>query len=386
MKKFWIDKDKCTACGACENVCPKNAIHMETDRCGFKYPVISEKCIECNLCEKVCNRRLELRKNEMFIPKIYAAWSLNPNIRYHSTSGGVFSELAMYILAQNGYASGVRYNESKMAVYTLISNTKDLEYIRQSKYLQSDVGMIYQKIKTKLKNNEKVIFCGAPCQVAGLYAYLNKEYDNLLTIDFICRGMNSPKAYFSWLRELEIKNKHSVERVWFKYKKDGWKNSPLCTKIDFDDNYSIVLKGDENLFMYGYLGPNLYIRPCCGDCDFKGIPRLGDITLADFWGIEKALDDDKGTSLVMLNNQKGQEIFDKIKSRLFCQERSLEETIEGNVCLYNSVEVNPRSREFLEHLDNVVFSKAIQKYVHISVLKKIKRKVKRSIIYLRYKK
>jgi coenzyme F420-reducing hydrogenase beta subunit len=128
-------------------------------------------------------------------------------------------------------------------------------------------------VKEELKKRP-VLFCGSPCQVAGLHSYLGKKNDNLYTIDFICRGMNSPKAYKAWLREIEEKEKAKVTRVWFKYKENGWKKSPRCTRIDLSNGKYIVQKGEFNPFMSGYLGPNLYIRPSCSDCQFKGFIRF----------------------------------------------------------------------------------------------------------------
>lgn len=164
-----------------------------------------------------------------------------------------------------------------------------MEKIRQSKYIQSDTKDIYRQIKELLGKNEYVAFCGAPCQVAALQKFLEHDYEKLLTIEFICRGMNSPKAYRAWLDEIEKREAQEVDRVWFKYKENGWKSSPRCTRVDFKKGSYKVYTGKDNLFMEGYLGPNLYIRPSCGKCEFKGLPRCGDITLADFWGIEESM-------------------------------------------------------------------------------------------------
>jgi len=376
MKEFWLKKEACTGCGACINICPVNAVSMKTDSCGFSYPVIKENCIHCNLCEKVCRSRLNLDIRRLEQPQVFAAWSLDKEIRYHSTSGGMFSEIAKAVLQQNGLVAGAGYNKNNLVEHILIQKETELEIIRQSKYIQSDTSLIYQEIKEKLLEGKKVLFCGAPCQAAGLYAYLGKDMPGLITADFICRGMNSPKAYLAWLDELEKKQKSKAVKVWFKYKINGWKKSPLCTRIDFKNGTSCIQNGAENTFMSGYLGPNLYIRPCCGKCEFKGIPRQGDITLADFWGIDKALDDDGGTSLVLLNSQKGKEIFGQIRDRIFTQERKVDEIIQGNDCFSNSVKINPRSTAFLENLDTIVFSKALKKYTHHTLFGKVYKKIK----------
>lgn len=379
MKEFWLKKEECTGCGACINICPVNAISMKPDSCGFSYPVIKDNCIHCNLCEKVCKSRRNLNTKRFEQPQVFAAWSLDKEIRYNSTSGGIFSEIAKVVLQQGGFVAGAGYNKDNLVEHILIQKEKELDIIRQSKYIQSDTGMIYQKIKEKLLKGKKVLFCGAPCQTAGLYAYLGKDVPRLITADFICRGMNSPKAYLAWLNELEQEQKSRAVKVWFKYKMNGWKKSPLCTKIDFENGTSRIQNGAENTFMSGYLGPNLYIRPCCGKCEFKGVPRQGDITLADFWGVDESLDDDGGTSLVLLNSQKGKEIFQEVKYRIFEQERQADEIIQGNDCFYNSVKINPKSKAFLESLDRIGFRKALKKYMRNALLRKIYRKIKNKL-------
>ena len=374
MKEFWLRKEECTGCASCANICPKNAIELKKDDCGFVYPNISEACVDCNLCVKVCEKRLKIKTSRITEPYTYAVWSEDKDTRFKSTSGGAFSELARIILKQGGYIAGAAYNDKNLVEHILVNNEEGLSRIRQSKYLQSEIGFIYQEVKKLLAENKLVGFCGAPCQVAGLYAFLDKDYDNLITFDFICRGMNSPKAYESWLRELENQNSSKVLNVWFKYKVNGWKKSPRCTKVDFENGNSVILKGNKNLFMTGYLGPNLYIRPSCGNCDFKGIPRYGDITLADFWGIEPQLDDDKGTSMVLVNSVKGSKLFLLAEKQLHVIKRDFQEIFQGNVCFDLSVKINSQSEEFLQKLDEISFSRAIQKYGRISILEKIKQK------------
>lgn len=381
MKEFWLEKKECTGCGACANICPISAIHMETDACGFKYPNISNKCIDCGMCQRVCEKCTNVSTDNSIKPETYAVWSKNSDIRFNSTSGGAFSELAKVILSRGGCVVGALYNEDNLVEHSLIYDNIGLEKIRQSKYIQSDTGNIYKEIQEKLKENRLVAFCGAPCQVAALYAFLGKEYDNLITIDFICRGMNSPKAYKAWLNEIEKNEKKKVIKVWFKYKSGGWKKSPRCTRIDFDDGSHNIYDQEDNLFMTGYLGSNLYIRQSCGDCRFKGLPRRSDITLADFWGIEKELDDDKGTSMVLINSDKGRNLFDDTKNAMNVYKRDINEIYKGNVCFNSSVRINEKSEAFLKSLDKYVFSKAIQKYTHTRLIYRICNKC-RSMLHL----
>lgn len=372
------DKKNCTGCAACSNICPKNCITMESDNMGFSYPKVdSSSCIECGLCEKSCPLLAEDSPQHFTTPMVYAAYSKDKALRFNSTSGGIFTELARKVIRQGGVVSGAKYDNDNMVEHCLIDDEKDLDLIRQSKYLQSRIGYIYREIKNNLLSGKKVAFCGAPCQVASLYQYLGKDWENLITIDFICRGMNSPKAYYYWLKELEQVNGSKARRVWFKYKENGWKASPRCTRVDFENGESKVYSGKENLFMCGYLGPNLYIRPSCGDCHFKGAPRRGDITLADFWGLESKLEDDGGTSMVMLNSDKGKELFECIRDNIICEKHNYSEIGAGNVCATDSVPIPKMSEAFLSELGTLPFSRLIDKYTRVSLPQKIWRKVKR---------
>ena len=378
------DKKKCTGCATCSNICPKGCILMMEDEMGFQYPVVNhEKCIECKICEKRCPVLNEERPKHHEKPTVYAARTKNSNLRYCSTSGGIFSELAACVIEQGGVVCGAKYDENNLVEHFLIENVQDIEKIRQSKYMQSRIGDIYQNIKKQLQSKRLVAFCGTPCQVAGLYQYLGKEYENLMTFDFICRGVNSPKAFQHWLKEIEEENRSKVTRVWFKYKQNGWKASPRCTRVDFSNGQFKVYSGSDNTFMCGYLGPNLYIRPSCGDCSFKGTPRLGDITLADFWGLDSVLEDDGGTSMVMINSFKGEDLFLKLKERIEYEEHDFSEIGAGNVCADGSVTINPKSELFLKSLGSAPFSKLVEKYSKpnfpVRVLKKAKKIVKKII-------
>ena len=163
-----------------------------------------------------------MMQERFLVPQTYAVWSKNQDVRYCSTSGGAFSELAKVILHNNGMVVGARYNDLNLVEHTIIDSVEDLEILRQSKYISSSLGDIYTIVKKKLEEGIVVLFCGAPCQIAGLYAFLGKEFENLITMDFICRGMNSPKAFKSWMQEIELEKGCKIKRVWFKYKEGSW--------------------------------------------------------------------------------------------------------------------------------------------------------------------
>jgi len=320
-------------------------------------------------------------------PDTYAVWSKNSEVRYNSTSGGAFSEFAKVILDDGGVVAGAKYNKENLVEHVLTDSYDGIEQLRQSKYMSSSLGNIYKEVKDYLNKGKLVAYCGAPCQVAGLYAFLGREYDNLFTMDFICRGMNSPKAFKAWLSEIEKQENSKVIKVWFKYKEGGWKSSPQRTRLDFANGTYKVYEGDKNLYMYGYLTSNLYIRPCCGNCRFKGIPRRSDITFADFWGIEKELDDDRGTSMVLINSQKGRIYFDKVRSELYAYKKNFNDIYMGNPMFITSAVVPVEGHDFLVDLDRYAFSEDLKVYggypVSVSLLMRCIGKVKGLLVKLK---
>lgn len=364
-------KRLCTGCSACYNICPKECITMVVDNKGFWYPCVDkENCDNCGLCEKTCPSLNSLKNEENYLnSKIYAAWSLNEEIRFNSTSGGIFSELAKIVIEQGGYVVGARYNQKHLVEHFMIDKSEDIKIIRQSKYVQSDIGFIYKAVKEKLIEGKLVAFCGSPCQVAGLLKYLQKAYGNLVTFDFVCRGTNSPKAYLKYLKMLEDNYNSKIKRVWFKNKTQGWNR--LSIRIDFEDGKIYIKSGDADLFMRGYIEQNLYMRDCCFECKYKSFPRNADITLADFWGIgavDAKLDSDKGTSLIMINSNKGNELFNSIKENIFAKEMQIEDALHGNACILKSVVKNPKSDDFLRDIDMLAFDECFNKYVKRDVV------------------
>lgn len=321
--------------------------------------------------------------NRYNTPEVYAGWSIDEDNRFESTSGGAFCEFAKVVLSEGGFIAGAIYNEDNYVEHDIVDNYSDLFKVRQSKYMSSSIGETYKRVRELLESQKRVLFCGSPCQVAGLYSFLGEDVNNLLTIDFICRGMNSPKAFHAWLKEIEGEELSKAKRVWFKYKEGGWKSSPRRTRIDFIDGHYKIYEGNNNLYMYGYLNTNLYVRPCCGECKFKGVPRQSDITLADFWGIESELDDDKGTSMILVNSSKGKKYFNTVKKKLVYKKKDFDSIVQENPMFVESIEISPVSSKFLLDLDTVTFSDCLKKYgcapEKDSVVRKVLRKIKKSI-------
>ncbi len=362
-----IRKEACTGCNACVNICPAQAVIMKADREGFWYPLIDQgKCEECGKCATVCPiLRVALRKDicsgkdipEKRVSPIYAAWSLNQEIRYHSTSGGIFSELALSVLANGGYICGAIYDDSHMVKHTITNLKQDVAKLRQSKYVQSDMGNVYQGVEDLLIEEKTVLFCGTPCQCAGISCYCqehNVDIKNLYLIDFICRGANSPKVYRRFLNEMEERYQSNVKQVWFKNKAYGWNR--FSTKIEFENGSDYLQDRYHDVYIRGYIEENLFIRPSCAECRFKGFHRFSDLMLADFWGIrinDDSQDSDGGTSMVMVNTEKGKALWDTISPHVYKEEKSLEEAVSGNVCFYHSIQQGIYREEFMEALDEM---------------------------------
>lgn len=369
-------KCECTGCGACENICPTKCITMEMDTLGFKYPIIDKtKCTECGLCDKTCpSKNLPSFCGDRNEPDAYAAWSLDEQIRMKSTSGGIFSEIACKYIEDGGLVVGAKYNGDHMVEHDMIRSIIEIEKLRQSKYIQSNTNDIFMRIKKEIDNGKYVAFCGSPCQVAGLLGYVGTKRENLLTIDFVCRGTNSPKAYKKYLEMLEKKYSSKIKRVWFKNKTYGWNR--FSTRVDFENGKTYIKDRHTDLFMKGYIEHNLYMRDCCFKCQYKGFPRVADISLADFWGvgnIDKTLDEDKGTSLIMVNSEKGATFFRSIQDRIFCRKGKVEQALPGNACILDCPQKNPNSDRFLSLLDSKSFAVSYRKTVKSQPLKHLKR-------------
>lgn len=374
-----LDKNKCTGCYSCYNGCPKNCISMKRDGEGFSYPQIdTDSCVNCGICEQVCPalNKITIETNKS-IPNVYAAWSLNNEIRVDSTSGGIFSELALKFIETGGYICGARYGKNHHIEHCIVNSEDGLKKIRQSKYAQSDVGYAYRDIKQLLLKNERLLFCGTPCECAGLLNYLNKKYDNLFIIDFVCRGANSPKVYEKFLGYLEERYHSKIKRVWFKNKTFGWNR--FSTKVEFENGQAYLEDRNNDMYIVGYIQHNLYMRPSCAKCQYKDFPRVSDITLADFWGVKLSnpmLDIENGTSLVMLNSQKGVELFNKIKSCIFCEEKTLNDTLKGNPSILESPTMNSKREYFFKNLDNMPFEKLFRKCCYDNMSARVRRKIK----------
>lgn len=385
------DKTNCCGCCACVDSCAHKAISLKTDIEGFWYPAVDkDKCVECGLCEKVCpelNITNLNKKNDYSKPvKTIAAIHKNMRIRWDSTSGGAFTAFADTMYRQGGYVSGAIYNDDFSVRNYISNNAEDIDKIRSSKYLQSKAEGLYAEIRTLLRKGEKVLVCGTPCQMTALRSFLRKDYENLIIIDFICRGVNSPKVYRKYLDSLERKHGGKVVYVKAKNKELGWRN--LTRKVVFDNGavyYGVRMEDD---FRRGY-HTNVYCRPSCYNCQYKGFPRIADITIADYWGIEKVdknLDNNIGTSMILLNSKKGEAFFELAKGDLEYKETKFESILAGNGALTKPMSPAKINREeFFKDLDEGTFESVTEKYFPLKKSDKIsiKQKIKENLKFIK---
>ena len=380
----------CVGCNACGDICPKQAITFETDIEGFWYPEVDNvKCNDCGLCEKVCPiiNIKELKKNDLEQSVCYAAEHKNIDVVFDSTSGGAFSALADIMYKEKGYVGGAVFNEDFSIKHHISNDKQDLPKLRSSKYAQSDLCNFYNEVKRLLANNEKVLVCGCPCQMSALRAFLQKDYENLIIADFICRGINSPKVWRKYLDSFEERYGSPVVYAKAKSKEYGWRN--LTQKVILADGQVKYETKDESQFTKGYLNTNAYCRPSCYDCKFKEFPRIADITLADFWGIEKVvktLDKDLGISMIMLNSQKGVKYFEEFRAQLNYIKIDYNKIFIRNLALTKSLDPPKIDRElFFIDLDKMTFAETGKKHFNINTGKVgiIKQKLKPLLSFIK---
>lgn len=364
-----VEKIECCGCNACGDACAHTAITFQKDIEGFWYPKIDKnKCVDCGLCEQICPQLhiQELKKNDFKQPKCHAGIHKNIEVRFDSTSGGLFTALAEGTYKVGGYVGGAIFCEDFSVRHFISNNKKDILALRSSKYLQSDASGFYKEVRSLLKKGEKVLVCGTPCQMTALRSFLRKDYENLLIVDFICRGVNSPKVFRKYLDYLEERFQSKVVYFKSKNKELGWRQ--LTSKVVFENQKVLYDTKDTSYFTIGYLHTRVFSRPSCYHCKFKGFPRISDLTIADYWGAEKVvgkeMDNDIGTSLIMLNSKKGQSYFESIKSSIIEKVIPFESILKKNPALISSLDPPSVDRNaFYTDLDIKSFKEVAEKYI-----------------------
>lgn len=362
------DKKNCCGCEVCCNICPTDAIQMCRDEEGFLYPTIdNNKCIDCKQCEKVCPICHEKKEDEDTVG--YIVRNKNEKVLMNSTSGGLFTVVAEYVLKNNGIVYGAGYDSNMKVVYKRAIKESQIDEMRGSKFVQSLIGDTYKNVKEDLKKNRLVLFTGTPCQIYALKNYLCKEYPNLLCIDFVCRGVPSPGLWEKYIQYMQDKYHAKIVDVKFKNKTYGYHTSTM--KISFANNKIYYGSGRVDPYMKAFV-KEISSRPSCSSCKFKGVERISDITMFDCYNYSKITqknDDDKGYSSILVHTDLGKAIFEEIKDKLVWSKQDIKSLIDNNgIMVMNSAKPHMRRNEFFTLLNNMSLDEALNK---IEPIKKI---------------
>ena len=379
------DKKDCCGCEACVQRCPKKCIAFKEDEEGFLYPYVNlEHCVDCGLCNQVCPVLCPGEERKPL--QVFAAKNLDEEIRRQSSSGGVFTLLAERVLQEGGVVFGARFNSQWEVVHDYTETLEGLAAFRGSKYVQSRIEDNYQRAEYFLKKGRRVLFSGTPCQVAGLKLFLREEYENLLTVDFICHGVPSPGVWREYLKKIAARRAAAgkntvlsaplnnrddflsrIASISFRDKVLGWKKFSFVVRgsaTDGAEQNSVLLSEDlnTNLFLKGFLA-DLYLRPSCHACPVKSGKSGSDITIGDFWGIWDVLPeffDDNGVSCVLLNTERGRNNYECIT--LNSQMANYRDIVIKNPAVCHSAKLRKRRSDFYQHLGSRTLELCIIRY------------------------
>lgn len=376
--------DECCGCTACFASCPTKAISMEPDEIeGFLYPVVNEsKCINCGKCLNVCKDVHFYQEPQ----KIYACWSKNDDLRARSSSGGIFSLLAEQVLDKNGAVCAVGYSvDCKECLHKIIRSKDELEDLRRAKFVQSKKYNVFQQIKNLLKTEIPILFCGTPCEVGGLRQFLGREFDNLITCDLICGCVSSPMVFRTYIEFMNDKFKANAISVNFKDKRKGWRGKAIAVKFDNGcEYYNSILDDDYCVSFHSRYN----IRPSCFNCKYRNLQRGADITLGDFWAIEKyneAYDDNRGTSFVLVNTAKGEKALSSLDMNIHLMDIDYEDyCIKNNWCMHSNPYAMPAEdrRMFYQDVVSMPFDQMAAK--DLEVIKQARKQKKIEQKQVRY--
>lgn len=334
MLKNICNIDNCTSCLSCYNACSHEAIVIKEDRYHFKFPLIdTDKCINCDLCHKSCPVLNPISQYEV-PPTCFAAYSKSINDKLSSSSGGVSSVLNRWIVSNGGVAYGCVMVSAAQIEHQRVSLIEDLIKFKKSKYVQSDIGKTYKKVKNDLREGRQVIFTGTPCQIAGLYSFLRKRYDNLITVDLVCHGVPSQGLLQNCVKTALKKSGINKRITDVKVSTRGKNQDGIYIFfLSVEDENKVLYENESDPYILAFLD-GLTFRESCYNCKYATPHRISDITICDFWGLEKIMDDNfdnkRGVSGVMLNTQRGVDLFESCRKELVYIERNTHELISGN--------------------------------------------------------
>ena len=383
--------NECTGCAACVNICRRDAIVMRRDDEGFAYPAVdASKCVNCGMCTKVCPA-LQLGQ-ERRPSAVYAAKAKSDNVRLESSSGGVFTLLARQVINQGGVVYGAAFDGKWKLVHQAAENEAELAALRGSKYLQSEIGDCYRQVGKALTEGRAVLFTGTPCQVAGLDRYLQQArvaQERLLKVEVVCHAAPSPlvwEKYIAARKDALAKGGDSpsiggdeLRRISFRRKNCGWKRYSLSLGFANDKEYLAIFNTDP--FMRGFLA-ELYNRPSCHDCPCKNLKSGSDLTIGDYWGIETQypeMDDDKGTSLVLVNTDKGKAVWEEITLEMDWCEATFEEACRANSALVKPTRPHAKRAKFFRRLGKENFDHLVNRLLRPSQITRMKSLVGRAL-------
>ena len=357
------NKDKCTGCFACFNICSVEAITMEADDFGFLYPIINtEICVDCGLCKDICPVNKPLFKQ--IASTAIAAFSLNSGDRASSTSGGAASVFSQNVLKNGGIVYGCSGENANEIQHIRVSESEDLYKLKGSKYVQSKMGNCLKDVLKDLQDNKKVLFTGTPCQIAGLKNFLQKDYENLLTVDLVCHGVPSQQLLTDSMKSYSINNSEDINSILFRKKGTSKKEQKFGIYL-YDKSKKNIFSNEfpnEN-YISGFLF-GLFFRESCYDCTYSSIERCSDLTIADFWGFQQSADfsvnKHEGLSLILPSTEKGRLFFDACKDDFQWTTRSVEEAENGNGQLQTPSSKNKNFNLFKELYPKNGFQKSCE--------------------------
>ncbi len=385
VKHINICDSNCCGCGACLNICPKGAISMKKNKAGFIYPCIDkDKCINCGLCERVCNYRKQSENDNNHMVKSYASCTLNKDIIINSASGGIFAQIASNILKNDGIVYGAaleKINGIWFCHHKRVNDLKGLTQLQGSKYVQSNIENTYSLAKKDLNDGKTVLFSGTPCQISGLYGYLNgKKYDNLYTIDIICHGVPSNDLFNEYLSFLENKYKKKIVDFKFRDKSKKW---GLYFKILFDDGSFEVMPAYQSSYYQLFLDSDTY-RENCYSCPYSNLKRPGNISIGDYWGIseeypeyvkDKKIDEKYGISCLIVNNTHGNELIEKFSDNLSMLDSDVQKIVKHNHQLSHPSISKGNRKKVYNLLENHCYNELSSYYKRRYFIKNIIKKV-----------
>lgn len=383
MISVFDKKDECCGCTACKNICPTKAIDMIPDEEGFLYPEINQElCIDCGLCRSLCAFQNEYNTySNLGTPKVYAAKHKDKNVRMNSSSGGAFTAISDYVLGNKGIVFGVAFDENMNAVHRRANTSEERDKFKGSKYVQSDLKSTYKEIKQLLEEDIQVLFTGTPCQTAGLNKFLGgHNTKKLILCDIVCHGTPSPLMWRDHIEYLEKKEKSKVANYYCRHKVKGWHtHTEMVIYNNGKKDYKSTISQKHKTLFYSH---NI-LRPSCHNCKYTNLIRPSDVTIADFWGIEKYMpdfDDNKGVSLVLVNTEKGEQIFKDITKSLIIRESNIKDCMQRP--LKEPSKPSQSRVEFWEDYKTHGYDYIIEKYAGYNLKSIIKQNIKLVLIKL----